>query len=223
MAFALHALREGDLFLDVGANVGSYTLLACAVAGARGYAIEPVPSTFSRLVENVRLNHLEGRVKCLNVAAGREVGRVDFTSDKDTMNRALAPGEGGEAVISVELSTLDAIVGDELPSVMKIDVEGFEHPVIEGAVETLKKRSLWAVIMELGGAGARYGFDEARVIERMSDHGFGSYSYDPVRRSLRELGGKNVSASNTLFVREVDAVAERLRSAPAFDVYGRRI
>ena len=56
MGFLLHVLRDGDLFIDVGANVGSYTILACAAIGARGYAIEPVPATYRRLVDNIRLN-----------------------------------------------------------------------------------------------------------------------------------------------------------------------
>jgi hypothetical protein len=45
MAFVLHLLREGDLFLDIGANVGSYTVLASAVCGARTLAFEPDPDT----------------------------------------------------------------------------------------------------------------------------------------------------------------------------------
>ena len=50
MAFVMHALRPTDLFVDIGANAGSYTILACAVAKARGCAFEPLPSTYRRLV-----------------------------------------------------------------------------------------------------------------------------------------------------------------------------
>ena len=66
MGFLLHVLRSEDLFVDVGANVGSYTILACSVVGARGISFEPVPSTYKRLVENMRLNHLDeiGRASC---------------------------------------------------------------------------------------------------------------------------------------------------------------
>ena len=68
MGYLLHVLRADDLFIDAGANVGSYTLLACAAKGARGVAFEPIPSTWRRLVENVRLNWIEGRVSCLNMS-----------------------------------------------------------------------------------------------------------------------------------------------------------
>src|ERR1700681_3691909 len=56
MGYLLHVLREDDLFVDVGANVGSYTILACSVRRARGFAFEPVPTTYKRLFENIRLN-----------------------------------------------------------------------------------------------------------------------------------------------------------------------
>jgi hypothetical protein len=65
MALLLHVLRRDDLFVEVGANAGSYTILACVVRGALAYALEPLPRTYSRLSENIKLNHLEGRVKRL--------------------------------------------------------------------------------------------------------------------------------------------------------------
>lgn len=58
MAFLLHLLRPGDLFVDVGANVGAYSLLASGVCGAKSLAIEPIPETFSLMVENIRVNNL---------------------------------------------------------------------------------------------------------------------------------------------------------------------
>src|SRR5690349_4244048 len=62
MAFMLHLLRPEDLFVDVGANVGSYVVLAGAV-GARCVAFEPVPASFKGLLDNIRLNGLETRVR----------------------------------------------------------------------------------------------------------------------------------------------------------------
>ena len=56
MAFCLHLLRSGDLFVDVGANIGSYTVLASKVAGANSITLEPVPQTFERLKRNVNIN-----------------------------------------------------------------------------------------------------------------------------------------------------------------------
>ena len=58
MAFALHVLRPGDLFVDVGANVGSYSILAGGAVKADVISVEPIPSTFQWLQRNIRLNDL---------------------------------------------------------------------------------------------------------------------------------------------------------------------
>jgi FkbM family methyltransferase len=128
MGFLLHFLRDTDFFVDVGANVGSYTILACSAIGARGCAIEPVASTYRRLVENIRLNHMEERVQCFNIGVGNKSGSVRFTGGLDTVNHVVALNEYSENTINVEISTLDIILKYINPSLIKIDVEGYETP-----------------------------------------------------------------------------------------------
>ena len=79
---------------------------------------------------------------------------------------------------------------------MKIDVEGYETPLLEGAVNTLKNEELCAVIMELNGSGGRYGFDEAEILSMMAHYGFKTFSYDPFERAFVNLKGKNVTQGN---------------------------
>ena len=64
MAFALHLLRQDEYFVDVGANVGSYSILASGGAKARVIAVEPIPATFVHLQRNVALNGLSDQVRC---------------------------------------------------------------------------------------------------------------------------------------------------------------
>lgn len=146
MGFLLHFLRGEDLFVDIGANVGSYTILACSVAGAKGIAFEPVPSTYNRLVANMRLNHLENTVKCINKGVGYQQGTVAFTGDGDTTNHVIASDEQCNNKSIVEMISLDTALNGEEPSLIKIDVEGYETPVLEGANKTLKSQRLNAVI-----------------------------------------------------------------------------
>jgi len=213
MGYLLHVLRDDDLFVDVGANVGAYSILACAAAGARGVAIEPIPSTYERLIENIRINHLENRVRCLNVGIGRDIGWGSFTNDRETANHVVAESERGANVVAAAIRTLDDVVGSDIPSVIKIDVEGYETPVLEGAVEILRNPGLHSVIMEINGSGDRYGYDESHIIELMLDLGFRSCSYNPLGRSLAELPGRNMHSDNTLFVRDRALVAELLASS----------
>src|ERR1035441_9849903 len=107
MGFLLHFLRQRDLFIDVGANVGSYTILACSAIGAHGYAFEPVARTYKRLIENVRLNDMQERVKCFNIGIGSEPGIAKFTTDLDTVNHVVVEGEQSASVADVEVSTLN--------------------------------------------------------------------------------------------------------------------
>lgn len=223
MAFLLHVLRGEDLFVDVGANVGSYTILACSAVGARGVAFEPVPTTYKRLIENMRLNRLDERVRCINKGVGARQGSIAFTADSNAINHALAPEEQCGNTVTVEITSLDIALHDDFPALIKIDVEGYETLVLEGALETLKKQALLAVIMELNGNCTRYGFDESRILELMFENGFRTYSYNPLNRTLSSLESKNLSSGNTLFIRNKVAVEERLRSSATISVHGSQI
>jgi FkbM family methyltransferase len=223
MAFVLHALRPGDLFVDVGANVGSYTILAAGVSGANCLALEPLPTTFSRLVDNIRLNNLESLVDSMNIGVGAAAGNLQFTTSLDTVNHVVASSEVTTHFITVPVEPLDYILRDRTPTFVKIDVEGFETEVVRGAIHVMQSSSLLAVIMELNGCGARYGFDESRIRNQMRDWGFIPATYDPFTRILCELGNRTVQSANTIFVRNPEHVRERLRSAPHRRVLGQSI
>lgn len=224
MAFVLHLLRPGDLFVDVGANVGSYSILACAVAGARGCAIEPVPATFHRLVENMRINHLDASVECANIGIGSAAGTLRFSSDMDVGNRALAEGEQRAGGIEVPATTLDALLAGRSPALIKVDVEGYESAVLAGAANTLRDPALLAVVMEVNGSGDKFGFDEASLFEAMAGHGFRPCAYLPAERRLvpAQPHGK-LATDNMIFVRDPDALGARLQGAEPFTVNGKQV
>jgi FkbM family methyltransferase len=214
MAFVLHVLRQGDVFIDVGANVGSYTILAAGVCKAQCISLEPVPKTFAHLLANVRLNDLESLVSCRNVAAGSAAGTVQFTSGLDTVNHVVAEDEQVGDAVSVPVDTLDGILRGVSATVIKIDVEGFESQVLDGSGETLRSSSLLAVLMEINGSGNRYGFNDDLLRERMESLGFTTAAYDPISRSLQPCRVNGQRAGNALFVRDWNQVRERLASAP---------
>jgi FkbM family methyltransferase len=220
MAFVLHLLRADDLFVDVGANAGAYTLLACAARGAAGVAIEPVPEAFERLRANVALNGVGDRVRLCNCAAGERAGVLPFEAGMGPMSRVALPGERGPAVAEVEVRTLDALLERDAPTMIKIDVEGFETAVLAGARETLSSPSLLALLLETGGAGKRYGYDERALAAELEGRGFAACGYEPFGRTLAPVGVGGVRGGNTLFVRDLDAVRARLTAAPAFTVRG---
>lgn len=212
MAFALHMLRAKDCFLDVGANVGSYTVLASGAVGARSVAVEPVPATREHLIRNVELNGLQERVRLWPGGLGSAVGTLRFSSSLDTVNHVLTSGEDLPGV-EVPVTTLDELMGDDVPALIKIDVEGYEHEVLAGAQRTLADTRLMAVIMEVNGSGVRYGSRDAELVAAVCHHEFAACVYDPFTRTLEAAAG---SSGNVIFVRDLAAVRRRIAGAPQY-------
>lgn len=212
MAFVLHLLRPGEHFLDVGANVGSYTVLAGGAVGARVTAVEPVPATYQHLQRNVALNELGERAHCWQLGLSEQPGELRFSSGLDTVNHVLAEGEDLPAV-TVPVVRLDDLVGDDVPVLIKIDVEGHELAVLRGGQQTLADPRLLAVIMETNGSGARYGVSDDLLTGVMRANGFVPFGYDPFARRLVVAAA---NSANTVFVRDRAAVESRAGSAPTF-------
>jgi len=122
MAFVLHCLRKDDLFVDIGANIGSYSILAGGAAGAKCVSIEPLPETFAHLINNINLNGIYEHVTGLNIGVGEHNGVLRFTSDQDTVNHVLSEEEANEiSFTEVPVRSLNEIIADDEPTVIKID------------------------------------------------------------------------------------------------------
>ena len=87
MMLLLHFLRANDLFLDIGSNIGSYTMLASGGCGASTWAFEPDPEAVASLKRNVELNSLQHLVTVQAIALGSSDCTVPFTVGQDTVNR----------------------------------------------------------------------------------------------------------------------------------------
>ncbi len=214
MAFVLHVLRPGDVFLDVGANVGSYSILASGVAGAHTIALEPIPATFDRLSRNLRLNDLLRYVDARCLAVGASVGSVRFTASRDTTNRpvSLLPSCTDEPTVEVPLTTLDRLLlASTSPLVWKVDVEGYEAEVLNGAISALHDPKLRAVLLEA---------DTPDLQRTMEEAGFARYSYDLFSRQLKPSSANSDKSHNQLWIRGLSFVQERCRTAKPVRVGG---
>jgi FkbM family methyltransferase len=219
MGFVLHALRQDDLLVDVGANIGAYSILAASLPGTRCIAFEPASDTYQLLAENVRLNGYESRVTVHRMAIGSEDGEVSFTARLDTVNHVAAPTDAGVAQEPVVLRRLDTVLMAETPTVIKIDVEGYETRVIEGASQTLRSEKLLAIVLEMNGSGARYGLDETKLDGALLACGFEPLSYDPLERTLIPVPKLNLSG-NRIYIRDAESLQARLKSAAPFTLPG---
>ena len=202
MAFVLQMLGKGDLFLDVGANIGAYSVLA-ATTGADVIAIEPIPSTYETLTNNIFLNRITDLVKTFNFGLGSSSGVLRFTSNLDCVNHVLVAGELASKTINVPIRMMDELPMPRTPSIIKIDVEGFESEVIAGAEKTLSSPDLKAVIIELNELGNRYGSSDSDLYNRMVKFDFVEVQYDHLAKSFVQGKPKRKCSSNILFVKKL--------------------
>jgi len=187
-------------------------VLAGGAVGARVTAVEPVPATYQHLQRNVTLNGLGERARCCQVGLSEHAGELRFSSGLDTVNHVLAEGEDLPAV-KVPVVRLDDLVGEDVPVLIKIDVEGHELAVLRGGQQTLADPRLLAVIMETNGSGSRYGVSDDLLTGVMRENGFAPFGYDPFARRLVVAAA---NSANTVFVRDRAAVESRAGSAPTF-------
>jgi FkbM family methyltransferase len=164
-------LRPGDLFIDVGANVGSYTVWA-ADLGAQVIALEPVQETFQIMLENVRLNGYD--VQALQAAAGTACGTTRFTSGFDDQNRIDSTGD-----IEVEMVAMDSVIGDRKVAGMKIDVEGFEIDVLRGCERALQEQRIGLLQLEWNSTSeGAVNADRTSIVDLLGAYGYGLYRPD---------------------------------------------
>ena len=188
-------LRPGDTFLDVGANIGFYTLLAARLVAPDGpvHAFEPCSETFSRLEENVHLNR-PGNVSCHRVALSSENAQARLTlanGGYDAWNSLAAPsmGEcGGSETVSTV--TLDSFVREHGLSgrrcTIKIDVEGWEAQVLAGGREFLSGDEAPLLCVEFTEeAAALAGSSCAGLYRFLEDLGYRIFSINPQPLEVR--------------------------------------
>jgi FkbM family methyltransferase len=162
-------LVPGDLFVDVGANIGVYSVYALEL-GAEVIAVEPVPHNAARVRENAALNGytLDVVERVLTDAPG--IARM--TTQYDSMNHIAGEGEDG---IDVAATTLDELLGERVVAGMKIDVEGAEELVLRGGARALGEQRIRLLQLEWE-VSPWMGIDSREALQRLlEDAGYGLY------------------------------------------------
>jgi FkbM family methyltransferase len=188
----LRELKPNDVFWDVGASLGFYSLLAANCSGVRVVAFEPHPNTVVRLGKNIELNQ-KSNIKVLNIALSDKEGRTRFDPIELGSARGKAHLTSDETIgeIEVEISSGDKLIENGTapkPDVVKIDVEGAEHLVIKGMRSSLSRCR--AVFCEVHPIIDRYGSTAADFEKSLKDMGF---SLDKMQE--REDGTYHIKAS----------------------------
>ena len=180
-------VRRGMTVLDVGANVGAYTLIFATWVGEQGrvFALEPASAAREGLRVHVALNNFDARVTIVDAAAAASVGRAPF---------AVHPSGGASSLTLAGFDPLDdvaqIIVATETidnfckvrrltPAVIKIDVEGAELDVLKGARQTLALPGMHAFVEFHPAAWARAGIGHAEIEDELREQGFVAEPLEP--------------------------------------------
>ena len=159
-------LKDNSVFYDIGANVGAYSMVAGLIASkmknSKIYSFEPVPQTFSTLLKNVNINLLFEKINCFPVALGRitEILPINLSSEisGDAMHAVGKPIDayGNKFIPKIQYNimcfSLDQFIDLyklDLPTLIKIDVDGTELDILNGALKTIASDSLKGILVEV--------------------------------------------------------------------------
>jgi FkbM family methyltransferase len=179
--FVIDLLQPEDLFIDVGANLGFYTVIA-ARRGARVISVEPGARQLETLQVNQRLNAITDRVTIVQCALSDFEGQALFTQHLESSNRLVIAASPTDAA-RVPVMTLDAlmarhtrITAQAAQTVLKIDTEGFDLNVLQGGRLTIE-RAQPVILVEIWAGGID-------VRAWLQSSGYGVYHYQPDQRRL---------------------------------------
>jgi FkbM family methyltransferase len=169
-------------FWDIGANVGTYALYAALRPGVSTLAFEPSPASYAALCRNVEANRTSDRVQALCVALSDQtrLGSLNmsatnpgnsfnsFESTEDCFGRPLAISFK-QSAIGFSIDEFRRLFALAPPNYLKIDVDGVEEQILDGAAETLPNPALRSVLIELEDTHTAR---NARIVERLERAGF---------------------------------------------------
>lgn len=218
-------IKPGDVVVDVGANIGYFTVLMGNIVGPSGcvFAIEPDDANFELLTDNVKRNGLGGNTILKRIAAGGTNGnlrlyksRVNFGDHRVWTSHIHSSGEREREFASVGVIPLDSLVGsDRRIDFVKIDVQGYEPAVIAGLTRAFSERRISAMLVEFWPAGMTgAGFNPSAFLRALFDYGLSIWQVHP--KQLEEISEENFGESFqpsqyvNLFIANRDLMRERL-------------
>lgn len=204
-------LEPGDTFVDVGAHIGWFTTVAARCVGDAGQVVacEPYPSNAAALKENLALNYCRN-VTVVEAALGARRGMISLAKAGGDSGGVTALDWAWDGKVEVPMMTLDEI-SDGLGTVklLKIDVEGWEKDVLQGATKTLRQTGL--VLIEINpGALEKAGSSAEEIFGLMRDAGFTKF-LPVIEGGLRRFHPSAVT--NVLAVRPEQSANTPIRSS----------
>ncbi len=217
MLFLIHYLKRDDVFVDVGANIGSYSILAAMTNNLKVHAFEPNKVSYQILNKNILLNKLDGKIISYQCGLGKKNSKENII-EIGALSHII--NEQDIASHEIKLRKLDDII--DTANLMKIDVEGYEENVLLGSKKILANSNLNAIIIEMAGYN-RFGSSDEKVHGILSDYGFNPVFYDPLTRVLNhreEYSRHGKGWWNVIYVRDFDLATKKIKKSGKIKING---
>jgi len=223
LAFVEAFLRPGDVFLDVGANIGLFSVIAGRIIGPTGriFAFEPVKKTYARLTDNLQINGY-GTARCENLALSSADGEVEMVvsvGDKDAWNSMARPYVEGEfRTEKVAVTTWDNYATQNdlagKAALMKIDVEGWEHHVLAGGRASLARPDAPVLQVEFTEKAAVAASSSTNYLYRsIRELGYSLHRFNPDSRTLEPEPERPAwNYCNLFAIKDIASVEKRIAS-----------
>lgn len=217
--FVRRYLQAGDIFVDVGANIGLFTVIGAKVVGPTGrvYAFEPSALAYGRLTQNVMLNHLTN-VECLQLALSDQDERRIMTTAPDgfaAWNSLAHPSAGSRFVPEeIQCRQWDTFAAQANLSgkvaLIKIDVEGWEFYMLNGAQATLVQPDAPDLLVEFTEVNAKAaGVTGVEVYALLREFGYQLYRIDSAIKTIHPAVAQSYEWENLLATKNIAQVCKR--------------
>ena len=172
----------GKLVLDVGGNIGQMGLY-CLALGHRVVAFEPIPPNYARYCVSAVINGFSPRFEMHNVALGNKNSSVTLRVSRGNMGGTSLSFSVAENCVSADCFTMETRRLDDLDAslpqgdvyLMKIDTEGYEIPMFEGALNFIKNRRVRHIFLEYAPLWWPAGTSADKVLNFLEEHGHSLY------------------------------------------------
>ncbi len=214
MNFLRRYLRSEDVFLDIGANVGVYTLLAASkIHSGSIHSFEVLPKNYERLQENLRINQFD-RVKTHAIAVSDRTGTVALDIVEGD-SRPFITHTGTDKTITVSTDTLDnQLQNYSLTNLTlaKMDIEGAELLALKGATSLLKQQRPYVWILEINDSVSNFGHRKQDVVDFLYSYGYSLYRYSADTNQLSPITLEQQQGNNILAIADsaLEFVRDRL-------------
>lgn len=216
MTFMTHYLRPGDRFIDAGANLGLYTLLARSIVGPDGQidAFEPNTRAAALLRENLALNEITN-VSIHPSGLAEKNGSAAFQPGEDDCLGHVVTGNLPADATRIPVGRLDSLLSDVPYAMAKFDIEGYEPFAIRGMGDWLTRANPPVMLVEMGGYSNRHGIPTDAFVAELRELGYRCARYDPGSRELVDDPRPwETPGDNVLVLAESRLSAIRARVAP---------